>query len=78
MKIRDGLTWTVPVGACPGCEARRVARIGHDADFRAVAQPVGAVDDDLVARIDARRDLHLVALGHAGLHHADFALCRRA
>src|SRR5215207_870348 len=48
--------------------ARRAARA---ADLGAVAQTVGAVDHDLVAGLQAFRDLHPVAIGGAELDDAD-------
>src|SRR5260370_26728263 len=46
--------------------AGRRARVGaRPADLGAVAQPIRAVDDDLVADLQAARDLHLLAVGHA-------------
>src|SRR5687767_15881598 len=48
--------------------ARRAARA---ADLGAVAQAIGAVNDDLVAGLQALHDLHLLAVGGAELDDAD-------
>src|SRR6266850_4205368 len=51
-----------------GCRARVGAR---PADLGAVAQAVRAVDDDLVADLQAAGDLHSLAVGRAELDDAD-------
>src|SRR5262249_31773885 len=52
---------------------RRALAGGTQDDLGAVAQLVGAVDDDPVAGLQARQHGHLVAVGRAGLHrpHGD-------
>ena len=61
-----GATLAAALPAAAACAAWRRGLIRRDDDFQAVAQAVGAVDDDALAGRETRRDGGRVAVDRAG------------